>query len=356
MSTTAEARYPEEQETPEQMEGTAAHWGLERTLNGHTVGLGEIAPNGVPLSQEMIEAIDLFYEDVARELAPHGLRPEQGQIEKPLRIKRVHDLSWGTPDYRIWLPGWHLLMYDFKFGRRYVEVFENPQMIEYVAGSLDEAQATWGILDTQIRVTVKIVQPRSYHRDGPIRSWSFAASDIRALVNKSFNAAHEALGPNPVARVGDECRDCRARHACPTLQAAGYIGCDLAGNAQPFDLPPEAMALEHRMLKKYLKLMEARASGLETQLLALAKSGARTPGYRIEHGLGRERWTIDDAQVVAIGQALGVNVAKPVEAMTPKQAVKAGLPEAVLAGIVTTPRGEAQLVEDDGSFTRRIFG
>lgn len=354
-STTMEARVPEPEDSQDQLDGEAAHWGLAETLKGETVGLGQIAENGVPLNEEMLEGIDLMHHDILRELAPFGLVPSQGQIEKPMALPAIHAQAWGTPDFRIWLPGWHLLMYDFKFGRRYVPVYENPQLIEYLSGELTWAHSK-GVLDTQIRVTLKIVQPRSYSNEGPVRSWTFIASDVRALINRGFNAAHEALGPNPRMRVGPECRDCRARHQCPALQAAAMHACDIAVQSQPMDLPVQAMALEYRTLKRYETLIAARASGLEEQLLALARTGKPTPGVRIEHGTGRVRWGIPDAQVIAIGQALGVDLKKPTEAVTPKQALDKGLHPATLEGITKAGRGEARLVEDDGSLARKVFG
>lgn len=353
-STLAEAAYPQTEDSPEAAEGTAAHWGVAEMLSGRLIEVGQPTPNGVFLTAEMVEAADLMYDDVYRELAPYGWTSEYGRIEQPVQIPRIHAQSWGTPDYYIWRKPADLLLYDFKYGHRTVEVFENAQLIEYVAGVLE--QRPHGMTDMEITVTVKIVQPRSFHKDGPIRSWTFRASDIRALVNIASGTAHEALGGNPSFRVGPECRDCQARHACPTLQRAALTACDVAGAAQPFDLPPPAMALEYRTLRRYAKLLDARIAGLEEQLLALGKRGAPIPGLRIEHGAGRERWTLPDEQVIAVGAMLGVNIAKAPEVMTPKQAVKAGLPPATLAGLVNTPRGKAELVDDDGSLARRVFG
>lgn len=357
-STTMEEGFPETEDGEAAAEGTAAHWAVSETLSGRMVDVGEVAPNGVRLTAEMIRAADQMYADVALELAPYGMRPEQGDVEQRIAIPRVHAESWGTPDYTVWVPGTrglHLFLYDFKFGHRIVEVFENEQCVEYVAGALARVLDSRGYSDQDINVTIKIVQPRAYHKDGAIRSWSFKASDIRALINRASNAAHEALGPNPKAHVGPECRDCRARHACPTLQKAALSACDVAGKAQPFDLPPAALAHEYLTLKRHAALLSARLTGIEEQCLSLARAGAILPGLRIEHGNGRMRWNIPATQVIAIGAALGVNVAQPPEVLTPKQAVEAGLPEATLAGLTTTPRGAATLAEDDGSTARRLF-
>ena len=53
---------------------------------------------------------------------------------------------------------------------------------------------------------------------------------------------------------------------------------------------------------------------------------------------------------------LGVDLARPIEPITPAQAVKAGLPAEMLTALAETPRGGAALVRDDGSRARTVFG
>lgn len=350
-STLLEAAYPETETTPEAAEGEAAHWAAAEMLSGRLVDIGQIAPNGVVLTQEMVEGADLYYDDVVATLRPHGLASHQGRVEQRIDIPRVHPQSFGTPDYAVWLRPDSLAVWDYKFGHRYVEVYENAQLIEYVAGLLPR-----GVDDRAVDVTVKIVQPRAYHRNSPIRSWSFKASDIRAHINIAETAAHEALGPEPRQRVGPECRDCRARHACVTLQRAAMRELDEAGREQPLELPPAALGLELAMLRDGIRRLEARASGLEEQALAQIKRGASIPGWRVEHGAGRQRWAKPAAEVLAIGTMLGVDLARPVEPITPHQAVKAGLPAEMLTALAETPRGGATLVRDTGSAARAVFG
>lgn len=354
-STLLEAAYPETETTPEAAEGEAAHWAAAEMLSGRLVDIGQVAPNGVVLTQEMVEGADLYYDDVVAELKPYGATPQQGAIEQRVAIPRVHPQSFGTPDYAVWLRLGSLLVYDYKFGHRFVEVYENPQLIEYVAGLLHGITQK-GYSDTLIDVTVKIVQPRAYHRSGPIRAWSFKASDIRAHINIASTAAHEALGPEPRQRAGPECRDCRARHACVTLQRAAMRELDEAGREQPLDLPPAALGLELKMLREGIRRLEARVSGLEEQALAQIKRGASIPGWRVEHGAGRQRWAKTPAEVLAVGRMFGVDLARPVEPITPLQAVKAGLPPEMLTALAETPRGGVELVADDGSKARAVFG
>ena len=354
-STLLEAAYPETETTPDAADGDAAHWAAAEQLSGRLIDVGQIAPNGVVLTQEMVEGADLYYDDVANTLKPFNRKPSEGAIEQQIAIPRVHPQSFGTPDYAIWARFGHLFVWDYKFGHRFVEVYENYQLIEYVAGLL-HGITQQGYSDQLIDVTVKIVQPRAYHRSGPIRTWSFKASDIRAHINIASTAAHEALGPEPKQRVGPECRDCRARHACVTLQRAAMRELDEAGREQPLDLPPAALGLELAMLRQGIKRLEARASGLEEQALAQIKRGVSIPGWRVEHGAGRQRWAKPAAEVLAVGSMFGVDLAKPVEPITPLQAVAKGLPAEMLTAMSETPRGAAALERDDGSRARAVFG
>lgn len=354
-STTLEAMFPEDEDSPEAAEGEAAHWGVAEMLSGRLIDPGVIAPNGIALTVEMTEAADAVYDDVCRELAPFGLKPSDGKVESRVAIPRVHPQSFGTPDYYIvlQLPGsLRVLVYDFKFGHRIVEHFENMQLVEYVAG------ITAGIADhaQPVEVIAKICQPRAYHRDGPIRAWRTSLLAMRALINIASTAAHEALGPDPRARVGPECRDCRGRHACPALQQAGFAAMDEAKRIVPLEMSVQAMALERRMVRRAIEALKARDTGLEQQLLSVAKSGAQVPGWRIEHGSGREAWTRPPAEIAAVAQALGVNVTKPLDVLTPTQARAAGLAPEIVDAFATRPRAAAALVEDDGSKLRSIFG
>ncbi len=347
-----EAQFPETEQSPEAADGEASHWAMAELLAGRDVHEGQQAANGVFLDLEMIEGAQLLVDDVLATCRAYGIGSDAIACEVPVSMPRIHPQAWGTPDVRLWAPGGVLCIWDYKFGHRIVEVFENAQLVDYIVGCIDQA----GLDDRGVTVVAKIVQPRAYHKHGVVRTWRCTGSDLRALANISSNAVHEALGPDPRARVGDECRDCRARHACPTLQRAALSACDMAGRAQSLELPPDAAALEYRMLKRAAKMLDARVAGLEEQLLSTLKRGQRVPGLIAEHGTGRRKWSKPASDVISLGQMLGVDLAKPPEAITPVQAVAKGLPEAVLPEFTTVPRAAATLVEDDGSLTRRVFG
>jgi hypothetical protein len=342
-SVAMQRRYPEAEDSPKALEGTAAHWFAAELKAGRLIDIGQIAPNGVMLNDEMMDAVELYVDQ---------LPSDAWIIEQRIACKVINAECWGTPD--AWRFGDGMIdLVDYKYGHRHVEVFENWQLITYMAGIL-ETLGINGLQDQHIRCNFTIVQPRSYHGDGPIRKWSCMASDLRPYINKLERAAWDAMQTDAPCKPGTYCRDCTASHVCPALQAAGYHVADLSREPTPFELSVEEMGLELHYLHRAQKLLNARIDGLEEAALASLKAGKRVPFYAVKQGHGRERWTRPVPEVVALGQMMGVDVAKP-GLITPNQARKAGLPTELVDSYSETPVGEIKLVPDDNSRARMVF-
>ena len=272
-------------------------------------------------------------------------------IEQPVACKRIHESCWGTPDIRFWGNG-TLVVIDFKYGYRYVDEFENEQLVAYTVGEID-AQ---GVSDLGQKCVNVIIQPRAYGAS-TVRSWEYNASAVRGLVNILANAVQGALAERPTATATPEgCRNCRARHGCPTNQTAGQMAMAYSNQPQPLELAPAALSTELLYAERQLKLLESRVTGLKAQALYLAQNGARLPHHTLGTGRGKTVWNLPDDQVIAMGAALGLNLANEPDAITPKQALAKGLNPVLLPALSSTRSGEPRLVVDDGSKARRVFG
>lgn len=354
LSVSLEAAYPEQEQGVGTIEGTAAHWVNEQMLTATLPALGSMTPQGIPVTEEMLEGAELLMTDVLATLGPNWR--QMLFVEKRVQIPRVHADNWGTPDYYAWgttSTGKIILyLWDYKFGHGLVEVGNNWQLIDYTAGILDQVAAS----DQEIIVDMRIVQPRAYHRDGPLRKWRVLASDLRAPINRLAMAAEDATSVAPTATPDPEaCEHCKGRHACEALQRRGYKIADTAKQYAALELTPHGMGLELRTLRHAQALLEARITGLEAEVEAQIKRGKRVPFWSMESSPGRLSWVRPASEVLALGQMVGVNLGKPVEPITPTQAIKAGIPDDLIKSYAERPSGTAKLLYDDGTKARLTF-
>ena len=148
-------------------------------------------------------------------------------IEEKLYMNEISDDCWGTSDAVILGEGNRMVVADLKSGNFPVDVNFNEQLMTYSLGAL----ARWGNENTVIEMTIIQPSKKSFHKDGPIRSFDIQAVD---LVDWGFNilkpACEEALGENPSfhayasldesvkEHTEDWCRFCAYKPDCLTFQ------------------------------------------------------------------------------------------------------------------------------------------
>lgn len=345
-----EAAYPEIEPSQSSLEGTAAHWAASEYEAGRTIDVGLIAPNGVMLTDEMVDGAELYVADIRATDAEFEGCPVV--VEQRVDISTIHPDCWGTPDAWRYKPR-KLVVWDYKFGHRYVEIFENWQLIEYAAGILDQVGVN-GLSDQYTEVEMRIVQPRCYVGGEPIRVWRIMAVDLRNYFNHLRNREAVSMSEDAKCIVNPHCRDCTGRHACQALQRAAYGDMDVATSTVAFDLPPDALGRELRFIEQAIERLTARQTGLAEQALSAIKRGQRVLFYKAEPSMGRQRWNKPDAEIIALGDMMGVPLAKS-KVITPKQALIAGLDPTLVGAFAETPFGETKLKADDGTDARKIF-
>lgn len=320
-------------------EGTAAHWVAAECLLGRPVAVGTLTPNGVAVTDEMVEGAELYVDTVC------SMRHcSNGDVEQPVQCPSIHPECYGTPDFAYGPRDGILRIIDYKFGHRYVDVFENWQLLAYAAGRMKSLLPT-------VEVVLQIVQPRSYHRDGPVRTWTIKGHELFNYAKRLNDACRAAESPDAACTVGAHCYQCPARHVCEVLQRAELSALDLAGSTAPLNLTVGAKALRLRMVRRAAMLLEQIDGGLTEDLSASVRSGTHVPGWSLQSSAGREQWTAEPAEVIALGTALGVDVSKP-GLITPNQARKAGMPDEVVSAYSARAAGSLKLVETDEALAR----
>lgn len=349
-SAAVEARYPDD-DTIDKRQGTAAHWADAQLLLGHQIAVGQIAENGEILNVEMVEGAEMCAEHI---IERDGFGA--GDVEKTIVAAPIHPDNWGTPDYACYKSETHhLFVDDFKFGRGFVSEIRNYQLIDYAALKAAEL----GLFDDdELKVTMTIHQPRNYHQRGPVRSWTTTLGALREPIHEMRTAFQLAMRPDaPVmARDPEACKDCKGRHECEAAIMAEGPAIDLAYSSVPLVMSPAALSKELRRLKQAEKVIKLRREGIEQSILSTIQRGGIVPYFVISHKKGRTVWK-DEAvtDMLDIAQAYNVTISTPKLALTPLQAIKAGIPEEVVQAYSHAPGGAAELVEDDGTAAANIF-
>ena len=344
-----EALYPQDKSTYA-IEGTAAHWVASELLRRNDWIIPSVTDVGTEITDEMIEGAQLYSGFINSRIHPaSGVH-----IEERMDIHSIHPNCWGTPDCWVLQSPTDIDIYDYKYGRGFVEVYENWQLIEYAAGILDTLGIN-GILDQHMIIRMHVIQPRSFHPEGQIRTWSVRASELRPYFNILQNGEHAATHPSAKTTVSSECNHCAARHACPALQTASMASVDISTSAVPHNLSATELATELRFLEHASDLIMARISGLSAEALALIQRGERLPHYYATRSKGREKWKITTEQVIALGELYGVELSKP-KVVTPKQAITEGLCDKQVRKYSETTYGELKLMALDTRKTDKMFG
>lgn len=142
--------------------------------------------------------------------------------DNPVHIEHGFDMGsiypnlYGTADCVIYETKQRVLhVIDYKHGEGLpVEVENNKQLQYYALGAL----TTLGYNPT--KVTMTIVQPRCYHPQGAVRSWTVPALHFIDFEADLVEAAKATEKKNAKLLAGSHCIFCPAKSICTTKQKA----------------------------------------------------------------------------------------------------------------------------------------
>ena len=347
-------------DTEATIEGTAAHSVLATlAANNPTGDYVLVGDNPVEVTDEMIEGAELFLADVREAVGsewvdtriadPEGRTKRSRYLYVESRcLPKLHDECWGTPDAWLRTADGRVVLWDYKFGHKRVDAEGNWQALAYLASVMDGVPGP---------CEVRIVQPRNYEPGAPVRVWRPTEQELLDGWAELKAAAHEAMQPDRTATVGvDQCEHCPGRHACVPLQETAMALIDLSARpATTNELADYQAGRELVWISQAVALLEARRSGLEAQVMAAYRRGDRSTGWVVQTTRGRRVWDASEEAVKGLGMMLGVEVTKPPKLVTPAQAIKAGIPEAMVMPLTKQQAGSEKLVQETNSTARRAF-
>lgn len=310
-SAALQAKYPRAEESRE-----AADEGIKKHALVHQelLYLAKEKPYFPPNPPGLEDVI--FCVDYVRNLVL--LKPTRIGIEQKLNCGSIYREMSGTCDFWCVIEG-VLHVVDFKFGKTPVMAKNNVQLMIYANALLHIAV---GVRD----IILHIVQPNAI--DGEmVKTWELTTDADADLFKEEMlkikNSASDAMGDNPTARVGSQCRYCSGRAYCPALQkAAMECAEDLELNALPEEPNEQQINNELLYLEKVKQILTDRQTSLEALAIAKIKAGGQLSDFTLMPHYSHAQWNCSVEEVIDLGKLYGINLQKPAEVLTPTQAKK----------------------------------
>lgn len=244
----------------------------------------------------------------------------------------------GFCDIIIWCPvSGVLYVIDYKHGAGITKsVIENKQVKQYGAGVLFEDNPVVDFGDVDV-VTLVIVQPRAFHKDGMIREievspWSLYEylDELDAVIEENL-APGAPLVPDDGGKTTDHCRFCDGNTLCPAREAKALaplaavssklIAIEDVKEAM-FPAPSSMDLLKLARIRAASKMVKRWLKDVEAHCEELLRGGHEVPGSKLVEVQARREVYGDEATFARKAAALA-NV--PVEELyTPPQLI--GMP------------------------------
>lgn len=334
-------------------EGSAAHWVGALLINMIKTPLGKPeqknsiiskpAPNGVFITEEIFETAAEYAAIVTDEIR----RTESSVFgtEATFLAPSIHERLQGTVDAYMYDEHTQTLtVWDFKYGLRPVDAYENWQLLCYAAAIRDNLE--YPIIK---KVKMCIVQPRAFQRAGITSVWE--STDISKYVAQLRSAAHE----EPTIRTGSHCKYCVARHACPAAIDAGMTMYESSMRPASLELTPTQLGSQMTFVKRAREQLEYLETGYEEQARSLMQKGVDITGWTIEEGLGNRKWAKSHEEIFRLGDLLGVDLREPPKPISPAKAEKLGVKGDILSAYVERNKTQLNVVECNQTHAKRIF-
>lgn len=326
-----------------------------------------LAPNDVLIDDEMMEAAKLYITDILMYNNHAGLM-RATKLDEEINLDHFCPGMKGVIDASVFNPkNAEIVIWLLKYEYGHIEVLENPELMLY-AWAIMEEMGIDGISDQSLTVSFRLIQPRSFHHDGPVRTWQINGSDLRTFFNQLKFSAAVAMKGTGRCTTGTHCRYCRGTHKCKALTKTVYNAIDVVTGPMPVELKGSNLAVELKLLRRISDLLKYRLSGVETQVERNLLKGDVLPGYKLKQGYGRKRWRkdTDTGEVLMMSDIMGVDLRKPDNLDTPTQAIvkfkklakaqKVEYDETLIEQYFETPKTSLKVIEDDGNLAKQVFG
>lgn len=337
---------------PAAMEGTAAgellRYMLEQKSLSPQVPL--VAENGVRFDEDMYFYLRPHAEDILRKANGNEITCEvRVDFATPsgIPLRGQYDVSFYEPSTET------LHMYDLKYGYGIVDAHENWQLIAYCIGRFLQVMK-YGHYPKFYKF--EIHQPRAFHPEGPIRSWTITHEELMQYYYRIEARFQQIANGDRELRTGSKCKYCRAAPVCPAFNKSVHDALETTMNDWvQDDMSNDALARQLQLAERAAELIKIRIDSLNQLGVIRVKAGQIIPGRGMKETYGHRKWK-PMVTPESFKMLTGVDIRETV-IMSPAKAEKAGVSEDFVDMLTERPLTNVKLVPMDLSAqAEKAFG
>ena len=239
------------------------------------------------IDADMIDAVSTYWNVIER------LRQDLPQlrhtyIEKYLDLRGYDTDLGGTCDWAgMSEHSSEGIIVDYKNGSGVVvDVNENEQLKTYALGFL----ILFPNLET---IKTMIVQPRAYHSDGPVRSSTYTAYELRDFGKFLAAGAKDTRVDTPMLRAGDWCRYCSALSGCPEARKEVTKQAGIEFSDTPCELPEITDGEKIGQILKWAPYFKSWIAEAQEYAMRELSAGRKIEGYKLVKRRSNRVWIND---------------------------------------------------------------
>lgn len=210
---------------------------------------------------------------------------------------------------------------DLKYGWKLVEVEENWQLLGYAIGQHKRLLQKGIYIDN---VVLRIHQPRPFHPDGKIRTWTITINELLNYYHKIVAQLREFHTNNKSLITGNACAYCDAASACPALNKAFHNAVDVVlRDYTEKELTNQDLSELIGIIERAEDVIEIKSKSIKQLAVSRLQNNQMIPGYAMMQKFGDRKWK-EGVTAEAVKMMTGIDLMKT-EMMSPNQAEKAGV-------------------------------
>lgn len=248
-----------------------------------------ISYNGIDLTAELYEwKLNPALEAVDDLLEEYGV--ENSFLCEP--VLEITDLIGGSTDLiALSADKKTVIMVDYKFGYKSVNVVNNAQLMFYLlAAANDPKTAAW--FDACERFVLAIIQPND-SEESALSTWEADISVLDTFETEYLSAVDESTRPNARCKSGEHCAFCPATPICPLKTGAA------ADALRVNDIMADRLAEYLPMAEEVMEWAKAVQKLAHEQL----EMGVAIKGYKLVNKRATRNWTDEKAVLDKVRKA-----------------------------------------------------